>query len=409
MKQIINCCAGLDVHKMVIVATIITETEDDPRVETRSFKTFQKDRKALAQWLKEAGVQLVIMESTGVYWRSIYQTLEKAKIDSWVVNARHIKKVPGRKTDVSDSHWLAQLGAYGLVRPSFVPEFIFRELRLLTRRRLKVTGMLASEKLRLHKQLDNAGIRLGGVVTDINGVSAKLMITGLIEGRAPTELAEMAKGRLRAKLRELALSLDEPISKADRFVLKQLQNHLADLEAQIAELDREITLIIQKHCEKQSQLLQTIPGIDQVSAALILAEIGIDMDQFGSLRKISSWAGVCPGNNESAGKRKSGKTTKGNQWLRQVLCEVAHAASKTKSSQFQSYYQSLVIRRGKKRSIIAVAHKVLRVIYSVLHSGEPYQDPGIDYDKLVVDRNASRWLKKLQEYGYLARSAVTTS
>ncbi len=409
MDKIVKRSAGLDVHKMVIVATIVIDRDesDNLYVETRSFKTYQCGRKELAQWLADSNIELIIMESTGVYWKSLYATLEEFNLNAWVVNARHIKQVPGRKTDVSDSQWLAQLGRYGLVKPSFIPTKPYRELRLLTRRRQKVVGMLATEKLRLHKQLDDAGIRLGGVATDINGKSAKDMIAGLIQGQPPEELVKLARGRLKSKSKDLLLSLDESLSTIQKNLLEQIQTHMVFLEQQIAELDVMIFEQISQNCLQEWQLLQTIPGISQISAGILLAELGSDMEVFGNIKQLSSWAGVCPGNNESAGKRRSGKTTKGNVWLRQILCEIAQAASKT-NCQFKGYYQGLIIRRGKKRSIIALAHKILRISYSVMQNKTAYVDPGIDYKELVVKRNSARWLRTLKEYGFIEEAKAVS-
>jgi transposase len=404
LEPIVKRVAGLDVHKMVIVATVLLTHEDGvTRKETREFGTFRKHRRQLARWLTRCGIELVVMESTGIFWKSIFETLEKAAIKTYVVNARHVKNVPGRKTDVMDSEWLATLARAGLLKPSFIPPKDLRELRLIGRHRMKLHGMLAGEKNRLHKILDDAGIRLGGVVSDINGVSAREMVAGLIENKPVKELVQCARGRLKAKMEELSDSLSESISERHRFLLRKVHAHIRSLENEIKEMDDYLFKAMTPY-QEQWGILQTLPGVDKFSSAMLLIEIGTDMEQFGSSGHLASWAGMCPGNNESAGKRKNGRARKGNRSVRRVLCEVANAARKT-NSQFKGKYQSLVIRRGHKRTIIALGHKILRVIYSMLKNNQPYWDPGIDYEALTVRRNAPRWLRALNKYGYLPAEA----
>jgi transposase len=408
VEPIVKRCAGLDVHKMSVVATVLIEQGEGNLVEqTRAFGTFHHDRQALCDWLKEQRIELAVMESTGTYWKSIYAALEAAGLPSYVVNARHVKRVPGRKTDVGDSQWLASLARFGLLRPSFIPPVDLRELRLITRHRMKLKGQLASEKNRLQKVLDDAGIRLGGVVSDIHGVSAQAMIDGLIAGQPVAKLVTYAKGRLQAKQTLLAAALDEPLSEHHRLLLQELHRHIGFLEQQLQTLDEQIFAAMVPY-QRSWQLLQTIPGIDELSAALLIAELGVEMSRFGSAEQLAAWAGMCPGQNESAGKRKPVRARKGNRVLRQILCEVANAACKTKS-QFKGKYQALVIRRGHKRSIIALGHKILRVMYAVLSSQQPYRDPGIDYEALVVAKNAPRWLKALEKYGYVTKLRPVTA
>jgi transposase len=405
IEPIVKRCAGLDVHKMKVTVTVIVEREEGAvQEETREYKTFRKHRKQLCRWLKRLEIDLAIMESTGNYWRSIHDSLEGAGIRSWVVNARHLKQVPGRKTDVGDSKWLAMVGRMGLIRASFVPSKDLRELRLITRQRQKLMASFSAEKNRLHKVLDDAGIRLGGVVSDINGVSSRAIIAGLIEGKPPLELVTYAKGRLKEKTPELIEALDEPLGERHQMLLGKIQEHLRYLEGQIRELDEYLFAQMSPY-QEQWELLQTMPGMDKIASAIVLVEMGTDIERFGSGSNLASWAGLCPGNNESAGKRKSGRTRKGNRALRRVLCEAANAASKTKS-QFKGKYQSLVIRRGHKRTIIALAHKILRVIYSVLKNKRPYYDPEVDYEALMVQRNAPRWINALRKYGYLTQQAA---
>ena len=309
-------CAGVDVHKLQVMVTVLLEQSDGQLQEsTREFGTFRADRLALAEWLNSLNVELVVMESTGIYWRSIFSTLEAAGLKAHSVNARHVKQVPGRKTDVKDSQWLASLARCGLLRPSFIPPQDLRELRLVTRYRLKLTHTLASEKNRLHKVLDDAGIRLGGIVSDINGTSAQAMIAGLIAGRPLTELIDCARGRMQAKREPLRQALDEPLSERHRLVLQELHHHIDFLEQQLRSFNKRILAAMAPY-QQQWRLLQTLPGVDTIAAALLIAEIGIDMERFGSGEQFASWAGLCPGNHESAGKRKSSRLRKANQVLR---------------------------------------------------------------------------------------------
>lgn len=399
MKTLYHRVAGVDVHRLKHVATILIEQADGGTEQhTREFGGFKRDLRALVAWLMRYQVELVVMESTGIYCKSLYAHIERAGIESWVVNAHHIKHVPGRKTDMADSHWLAELGRFGLVRGSFIPPQDLRELRLITRYRKKLSGTLAGEKNRLHKVLDDAGIKLGAVVSDINGVSAQAMLAGLLAGEEPSDLIDLAKGRLRGKRQELLLALDGELSARHLFVLQSLQEHIRYLEGQLAELDRYLIAAMQPY-RWAWELLQTIPGIDAIAAALILVEIGTDMSRFGSADRLASWAALCPGNHESAGKRKSGKTRHGNSIVRYLLCEAANAARRTKSV-FASKYQSLVIRRGHKKAIVALAHKLIRTIYVILARREPYRDSGIDYHAAAVSKNAPRWIRALKQFGY---------
>lgn len=400
MEPIVKKSAGLDVHRNSVVATILIEQEGGSIYEeTREFGTFKKHRKQLCGWLLDHKIELSVMESTSIYWKAIFEALEGAGLNAHVVNARHVKAVPGRKTDVQDSQWLASLARFGLLRPSFIPPEDLRQLRLLTRRRTKIQGMLAGEKNRLHKALDDGGIRLGSVVSDINGVSAQAIIDGLIKGRPPRELMRYVRGSLQGKIPELLDSLDGQLSDRHLFVLRQIQDHIRHLEQQRLELDQYLRAAMSPY-KDQWEILQTIPGVDQISAAMLLVEIGVDMKRFGSMERLASWAGMCPGNNESAGKRRSGKTRKGNRTIRQLLCEISNAARRTRS-QFKGKYKGLVIRRGHKRAIIALGHKILRVIYTLLKKKMLYRDPSIDYEALAVKRNAPRWIQALKKFGYL--------
>ena len=308
--------AGIDVHRMLHVATVVIEQPDGSIEQTsRQFGGFRRDCRALAAWLAELRVELVVMESTGIYWKSVHAHLENAGITAWVVNAHFIKHVPGRKTDMSDSQWLAVLARFGLVRASFIPPRDLRELRLVSRYRRKLTQMHTAEINRLHKVLDDGRIKLGSVVSDINGVSATAMVKGLIEGQDIVSLLGLARGALKLKRDDLQAALDGDLSARHLFVLKHIHAHTMSLQRELAEIDAYLLGAMQPYALAHG-LLQTIPGIDQIAAALILIEIGDDMARFGCAERLASWAALCPGNNESAGKRKSGRTRHGNGVIR---------------------------------------------------------------------------------------------
>jgi transposase len=390
--------AGIDVHRMLHVVTVLVEQPDGSIARhSREFGGFKRDCRALAAWLVELKVELVVMESTGIYWKSLYSHLERAGIQTWVVNAHFIKHVPGRKTDMADSEWLAVLARFGLVRGSFIPPQDLRELRLVSRYRRKLSATLASESNRLHKMLDDAGIKLGAVVSDINGVSARAMVKGLIEGRPMAELLGQARGALKRKIAELSAGLEGDLSPRHLFVLQHLHRHIESLERHLAELDAYLLHAMQPYAWAHA-LLQTIPGIDEIAAALIIIEIGDDMSRFGAAKRLASWAALSPGNNESAGKRKSGRTRHGNNAIRFILCECANAARMTKSS-LAGKYRSLMVRKSHKKSIVAVAHKMIRTIYILLSRRQAYIDQAIDYAAMSAKKNAPRWIKQLKAIG----------
>jgi transposase len=396
---------GLDVHQAKITACAIIE-HDDGKIEIieREFGAFKRDRRALAEWARELAPESVVMESTGTYWKSPYAALEKVGIFSSVVNARHVKRVPGRKTDIADARWLASLARAGLLQGSFVPPEQMRQLRLVSRQRQKLVSQCSAEKNRLHKILTDGGIRLNVVVSDIHGRSARAMIKALIEGRPLHEVLNH-KGRLHASREELleALSTDE-LSETHRFVAAEILEHIEELERRIARMDQYLLDALKDHWPLLD-LLETIPGIDRRGAAMLLVEIGTDMSVFGSAERIASWVGICPGNNESAGKRKSGRIRRGNPWVRRLLCEFAQAAARTRCG-LKAKFDSLKIRKGYKKAIIALAHKMLRIIYAMLRNRTYYKDSAIDYEALIVARNAPRWLKMLRKHGYIT-DAVT--
>jgi transposase len=395
---------ALDVHQAQITACAIVEDEGGHvEVCRKEFGAFHRDRRALAQWALEVAPELVVMESTGVYWKSPYAALEAVGIRAWVVNARHVKAVPGRKTDMADAQWLATLARAGLLRGSFVPPVLYRELRLVSRQRQKLAGLLAGEKNRLHKVLAAGGVRLSVLVKDIHGPSARAMIKALIKGQPLHEVLDL-KGRLRRTRDELFEALNtEQFSATHAFVAGEIEQHIEELEGRIARMDAYL-LDRLKPLLPQLNLLQTIPGVDQIGAAMMLVEIGDDMSVFGSAERLASWVGICPGNNESAGKRMGGQIRKGNAWVRRLLCEFAHAAARTRCA-LKDKFDSMSIRKGHRKSIIALAHKMLRTVYAMLANGTHYQDKVVDYEALAVARNAPRWMKMLVKHGFIKESA----
>lgn len=312
---------ALDVHQAKVTACAVVE-HDDGRVEVtkRDFGAFKRDRRALAQWALEMAPEVVVMQSTGVYWKSPFAALEAVGLIAWVVNARHVKAVPGRKTDMADAQWLATLARAGLLRASFIPPVQMRQLRLVARQRQKLVGMCSAQKNRLHKVLVDAGIRINVLLADIHGQSARAMVKALIEGQPMHEVLNH-KGRLRASRQELCEALStEQFSAVHRFVAQEIVQHIEQIEQRIARMDQYLLQGLQPW-QPQRRLLQTLPGIDEQGVAMLLVEIGADMSVFGSAERLASWVGICPGNNESAGKRKTGRIRKGNAWVRRLLCE----------------------------------------------------------------------------------------
>jgi len=403
IQPIFRCAVGMDVHLAVIhVCVILQEAGCEPEVHRRQFGAFQRDRRAMAEWIAGFAPDTVVMESTGIYWKSPYAALEQVGIRALVVNAQHVKKVPGRKTDISDAEWLAMLARAGLLRGSFIPPEKLRNLRHISRYHHRTTAMLAAEKNRLVRLLSDAGIRLTAAVSDPHGVAARAMIDCLLDGGTPEQALRYA-GRLKAPPEELLASLQGELSEEHLFVARMIRQHIATLQTQLADLEHRLFDELKPY-EAAVQLLLTIPGIDRLAAAKLLVEIGVDMTAFATPDRLSKWAGVCPGNHESAGKRKRGKTAPGNRYVRAILCEIAWAASRT-TSQFKSKFQGLVIRRGTKRAIIALAHKVLKTVFVLLSRQVPYRDSTVDYEALVVQRNAPRWIRQLKKFGYLPKIA----
>lgn len=391
---------GLDVHQAQITAcAIIEESDGQTRLERRQFGAFKRDRQALAQWVASLAPDEVVMESTGIYWKSPYAALEAVGIVASVVNARHVKQVPGRKTDVGDAQWLATLARAGLLRASFVPPANLRQLRVIARQRQKLMGQLSSEKNRMHKVLTDGGIRLSVVVSDIHGQSARAMIKAILAREPAAQVLKLASRRLKAPRETLFEALQGELSDSHIFVLTELLQHIEEIEARIARFDAQLLAGLQNQ-QGTLALLQTLPGIDLIGAAMLLVEIGSDMSVFGSADRLASWVGVCPGNNESAGKRKPADMRKGNPYVRRLLCEFAHAARRTKSA-LQGKFNALFIRRGHKRAIIALAHKMLRTIFFMLARGQCYRDSATDYEAVSVQRNAPRWIKALKRFGFI--------
>jgi transposase len=396
---------ALDVHQAKITACAIVEHDDGRQEMTKlDFGAFKRDRRALAQWALQIRPEVVVMESTGVYWKSPFAALETVGIIAWVANARHVKAVPGRKTDMADAQWLATLARAGLLRGSFIPPLDLRQLRLVARQRQKLVGMLSAEKNRLHKVLVDAGIRINVLVSDVHGQSARAMIKALIKGQPMHEILDL-KGRLGASREELFEALStEQFSARHAFVADEIMQHIEYIEQRIARMDGYLLSGLAAW-QPQLNLLQTIPGIDQIGAAMLLVEISADMSTFGSAERLASWVGICPGNNESAGKRKTGRIRKGNAWVRRLLCEFAQAAARTQCA-LKAKFDSLAIRKGRKKSVIALAHKMLRTIYAMLSSGTYYEDKTVDYEAMSVARNAPRWIKMLKKHGFIGQTAA---
>jgi len=402
MEPIYTSCCGLDVHKKSIQACVRRGLgKGEPiRQTVRSFGTMTCDIVALADWLLQEGVTHVAMESTGVYWKPIYNILE-GRFSILLVNARHVKNVPGRKTDVKDCQWLAELLQCGLLKGSFIPDRAQREFRDLTRHRAKLVDQRASVVNRVHKVLEDANIKLGSVATDIMGKSGMDMIRALIEGeKDSTEMAELARRQLRGKIPQLQLALEGHVTDHHRFMLSQLIDQLDYLDRQIDLFSQRIEEVSRPFAAAIEEVMR-LPGFKRGGSENVIAEIGCNMDQFPSADHLNSWAGICSGNNRSADKNKGGKTTKGSKWLRATLAQAAWAASNTKNSYFYAQYRRLAGRRGKKRAVIAVAHSLLTVIYHVLKNHVEYKDLGRDYfDKLNSKRLVPYLVKRLKNMGY---------
>lgn len=379
MEVVHERCCGLDIHAKTVVACRIAPGPDGLSIkETRTFGTMTEDLLRLRDWLVEARCPIVAMESTGVYWKPIYNLLE-GTLELLVVNAQHIKQVPGRKTDVRDCEWIADLLRHGLLTASFIPDRDQRELRELTRYRTSLVRERSAELNRLKKVLEGANIKLAVVTKDMMGVSAREMLQALVAGQdGSATMAELARGRLRAKIPQLEQALTGQMGAHQRFLLAEQLAHIDFLDEQIDRVSAEIAERLHPF-DQAITLLDTIPGVARRGAEVLVAEIGVEMQRFPTAAHLASWAGMAPGNNESASKRRSGKTRKGSPWLRELLVEAAHAAGHTKDTYLGAQYRRLVGRKGRKRAAIAVGHSILIIAYHLLLLQEPYQDLGVDY------------------------------
>jgi len=399
MQVMVERCCGLDVHQETVVACVLVGAPGfRPQKEVRTFRTMTRELEALRDWLKAMGVTHVGMESTGVYWRPVYAVLE-GHFELIVGNARHIRNVPGRKTDVKDAEWIANLVRHGLIAKSFVPPRPLRELRDLLRYRRKLTESQAAERNRLLRLLETANIKLASVATDVFGVSGQAMLKALIEGNASAEeMAGLAQGKLRRKHDDLVLALEGRVEEHHRFLLSLQLRRLEAAEEDIEALDLRIAERLEPY-SLQHALLMEIPGVNWVVAAALIAEIGVDMSVFLSVHHLAAWAGVCPGNHESAGKRKSGRSRKGNVHLRTMLVGAAISASRTKGSYLRNKFYRLKARRGALRAALAIAHKILVAAYHMLAKGVGYRDLGEAYlDQIDQTRTAANLKRRLDGY-----------
>lgn len=401
MRIVYQRVAGLDVHKKVVVAAIIVQRAGGEwHQERRSFGTMTQDLLGLSDWLMSHEVTHVAMESTAEYWKPIFNILEN-NFEVVLVNAHHLSKVPGRKTDQSDAEWIAELMQHGLLKASFIPPLGQRELRELTRFRSTFVRERATLINRVQKVLESANIKLASVASDVMGVSGRAMLEALIAGQAsPEQMAELAKGRMRDKRPELVKALEGRVKPHHRFVLTELLCQIDSLDETIARFDQEIA----EYCrpfEEAVVLLDTIPGVARATAEAIVGEIGVDMSRFPSADHLASWAGVAPGNHESAGKRRSGRTRKGNKPLRAALNQAAHAAAHTKNTYLSAQYHRLAARRGRKKAIMALMHSILVMAYHMIQRKVPYQELGGNYfDQRRPEYTAQHLVKRLEKLGF---------
>lgn len=401
MEPIVERVAGVDVGQATVVATILLgPAHKRPRKETRTFRSVTQELLTMRDWFTSEGVTQVAMESTGIYWRPVHAVLEDA-FDVIVGNAHHIRNVPGRKTDVKDSEWIADLARHGLIARSFVPPKPLRHLRDLLRYRRTLVETRSAERSRLLRLLETAQIKISSVASDVFGVSGMLMLRALAEGqRTPQEMAAFAKGKLLEKLHDLELALDGRIEAPHRFLLRLQLRRLDLIGADIEAIDSEVNARLAPYAHAYA-LLQQIPGVKHHTAAILIAEIGTDMSVFRGPKHLAAWAGLCPGNNESAGKRKDARARKGNLGLRTALIEAAMAASRKKGSYLKDKFYRLKARRGARRAAVAIAHKILIAAYHMLRSDADYRDLGEGYlDRLDTGRIARNLVHRLQRLGY---------
>ena len=406
MDKVYDICCGIDVHKKLIVACLRKGNKNV----IREFGATTRELLTLADWLKESDCKMVAMESTASYWKPLYNILESSGLNAMVVNAHHMKAVPSRKTDVKDAEWIADLLQHGLLQASYIPDKDQRELRELVRYRKSLTGERSRELNRLQKMLEGANIKLSGTVRDINGKSARNLLEYILTG-APFDEANydelydqnVIAHNLKATKEQIIDDLNGVMSPLQRRMMKELLMHLDELNAHIKNLDDEIDNFMKPEEKKASETIQSIPGIGNTSAQAIISVIGTDMSRFPTDSHIASWAGLCPGDNESAKKRKSGKTRKGNALLRSTLVICAHSAVRNKQSYFYAQFMRISAHRGKKRAYVAVAHSMLIAIYHILEDGIVFKDLGADYyNQFNKERKINAYLKKLKALGWEA-------
>jgi len=406
MEVVYRCCCGLDVHKKSIVACLFKGRDK----EVREIGTTTAEIRQLTDWLLNAGCQMVGMESTGAYWKPLYNIFEINGLDAMVVNAAHMKALPGRKTDVKDSEWIADLLRHGLLKASFIPNREQRELREIARYRKSLTEERSREWNRLHKILEGANIKITAVI-DINTVSSKNLLNAIAADKDLNrdELLNLVQGSVRRKVDQLLPAMDGIITPLQRKLIRHIVDHIDDMTNRIADMDRLIQEYMSEY-ESAIERISQMPGIGRRSAEIILAEIGKDMNRFPTAAHLCSWAGVCPGNHESAGKRYSGKSTKGNKALKSTLIQCAQAAGHTKNTFFSAQLQRIAIRRGKKRATLAVAHSMLIAIYHVLKFNTEFRDLGSDYyDTYNREQKIKGHLKRLQALGWSPGDSATVS
>ena len=402
MEVLVERCAGLDIGKKQVQASIrVPDGEGGRRKETRTYSTFTPSIETMAQWLADEGVTEVVMESTGPFWKPIWYVLEERGFDLKLVNSRHVRILPGRKTDVKDAEWLAELLEHGLLRGSFVPPPAIRKLRDLTRYRKRLIQTRADECQRIQKTLEDAGIKLSSVATDILGVSGTAMLKALVAGeRNPEVLAELARGRMRSKVPELTQALRGRFSEHHALLIRISLDLIDHLDTAIATLDGQVEAAMAPFAEAAVRI-DTVTGVGQRAAECIIAEIGADMSVFPTASHLASWAGCCPGNNITGGKRRSGKTNKGDQWLNDVLIQCAWAAAHSHDTYLSAQFWHLARRIGKKKAAVAVAHSILVIIWHLLTNHCDYQDLGGDYFvKRDAERQRDRAVNELMRLGY---------
>jgi transposase len=400
MDTIYRRCGGLDVHKETVQACVrIMDDSGRTRQEVRGFGTTTRELLALYDWLHEQQVTHVAMESTGVYWKPVWNILESG-FELLLANARHIKNVPGRKTDVKDCQWIAQLMQCGLLKPSFVPRTQQRQWRDLTRHRVQIVAQITQTANRIQKILEDANIKLSSVATDVLGVSGREIIRLMIQGvDDPLTLAACARGRLKSKTAQLREALQGKLSEHHRFMLQIMMDQLEQLETLVKRIEDRLDESMKAYAS-QIELLDTIPGVDKHVAQTILAEIGADMSHFPTDQALACWAGMCPGNDLSANKRRSGRTVSANRWLRRALVQAGWAASHTKNTYLSAQYHRLVSRRGKKRALMAAGHSILVSAYHMLKNGQAYRDLGSDhFQQREPNRLIRQLVRRLQSLG----------